>query len=175
VNSTLQNIPATEGARKVAPGEGELFDIAGAHLIWKVKGEDSGYTFSVSEQFVAPGEGVSMHSHPSPEVFYVLEGGADFLRVMDGKEDWIHCETGSAMILPPNSLHAFYNRSSEPCRLLGISTQPHQSFFDAVASADKKEHFSALPASEAMARVAQIGLRQNMYFAPYAVNITVKY
>ena len=32
------------------------------------------------------------------------------------------------MILPPNSLHSFYNRTSEPCRVLGISTQLHQTF-----------------------------------------------
>jgi hypothetical protein len=73
------------------------------------------------------------------------------------------------MILPPNSLHAFYNRTSEPCRVLGISTQPHQAFFDAVASADRKDPFSALPPEQAMARIAQIGLQHNMYFAPYDV------
>ena len=165
----LQNIPATEGARKVAPGEGERFDVAGAHLTWKVKGEDSGYAFSICEQTVAPGEGVPLHSHSSAEVFYILAGQVDFFRVVDGKEDWIHCETGSTMILPPNSLHAFYNRTSEPCRVLGISTQLHQAFFDAVASADQKDPFSALPRAEAMARIAQIGLQHNMYFAPYDV------
>jgi quercetin dioxygenase-like cupin family protein len=166
----LQNIRATEGARRVAPEEGERFDVAGAHLIWKVKGEDSGYAFSVCEQTLAPGEGVPLHSHSSPEVFYVLAGQADFFRVVNGKEDWIRCKTGSTMILPPNSLHAFYNQSSEPCRLLGISTQLHQTFFDAVASFDQKEPFSALPFSEAIARIAQIGLRHNMYFAPNGVN-----
>lgn len=166
----LQNIPATEGARKIAPGEGERFDVAGAHLTWKVKGEDSGYAFSVCEQTLPPGEGVPLHSHSSPEAFYVLAGQPDFFRIVDGKEDWIRCEPGSTMILPPNSLHAFYNRSSEPCRVLGISTQLHQTFFDAVALANQKEPFSALPLPKAMARVAQIGLRHNMYFAPYDVN-----
>jgi hypothetical protein len=73
------------------------------------------------------------------------------------------------MILPPNSLHAFSNRASEPCRVLGISTPLHQTFFDAVASADQKEPFSALPLAKAMARIAEIGLQHNMYFAPYEV------
>jgi gentisate 1,2-dioxygenase len=117
-----------------------------------------------------PGEGVPLHSHSSPEVFYVLEGQADFFRVVDGKEDWIRCKTGTTMILPPNSLHAFYNKSSGLCRLLGISTQLHQTFFDAVASADQEEPFSSRPLSEAMERIAQIGLQHNMYFAPHGVN-----
>jgi hypothetical protein len=78
------------------------------------------------------------------------------------------------MILPPNSLHAFYNKSSELCRLLGISTQLHQTFFDAVASADQEEPFSRRPRSEAMERIAQIGLQQNKYFAPHDVNISAE-
>ena len=169
MNTALQNIPAAEGVRKVGPAEGERFDVAAAHITWKVKGEDSGYAFSICEQSLAPGEGVPLHSHPSPEVFYILAGQPDFLRIVEGKEDWIHCETGATMILPPNSLHAFYNRTSEPCRMLGISTQLHQAFFDAVASADQKDPFSALPRAQAMARIAQIGLQHNMYFAPYEV------
>lgn len=77
------------------------------------------------------------------------------------------------MILPPNSLHALYNRSSEPCRVLGISTRLHQSVFNAVATADQKQPFSALPPAEAMAGVGQIGLLHSMYFAPYGRNAAV--
>ena len=86
----------------------------------------------------------------------------------------IRCKTGTIMILPPNSLHAFYNKSSELCRLLGISTQLHQTFFDAIASADQEEPFSSRPLSEAMERIAQIGLQHNMYFAPHDVNISAE-
>ena len=74
------------------------------------------------------------------------------------------------MILPPNSLHAFQNKSSEPCSLLGISTQLHQAFFDAVANTDKSRPFASLPFPEAMRLVAQIGAQHNMYFAPVDVS-----
>ena len=170
MSTTLQNIPATEGIRKVAPGEGERFDVAGAHLTWKVKGENSGYAFSVCEQSLAPGEGVPLHSHPYAEVFYILEGHIDFFRVVGGEGDWVHCEVGATMILPPNALHAFYNKTSGSCRVLGISTQLHQAFFDAVAKADQETPFSALRASEAMARVAQIGSQHSMSFVLFDVN-----
>ena len=51
MSGALQNILATEGEGKVAPKEGERFDVAGAHLIGKVKDEDSGYAFpSVSKR-----------------------------------------------------------------------------------------------------------------------------
>jgi quercetin dioxygenase-like cupin family protein len=170
MNRLFESIPATEGVRKIGLGEGEKFDIAGAHLTWKVKGEDSGYAFSICEQTLAPGEGVPLHSHPSAEAFYILSGAADFFRLVDGEGDWVRCEIGGLMILPPNSLHAFYNKTSEPCRLLGISTQLHQAFFDTIASADKSKPFSSLPHSEVMRVVAQIGAQHNMYFAPIDVS-----
>jgi quercetin dioxygenase-like cupin family protein len=165
----FQNIPATEGVRKVGRGEGEKFDIAGAHLTWKAKGVDTGYAFSICEQALAPGESVPLHSHASAEAFYVLSGVADFFRVVGGEEDWIRCAAGGLMILPPNCLHAFYNKTSDPCRLLGISTQLNQTFFDAVASADKNKPFASLPLPEAMKLVAQIGGQHNFYFAPIDV------
>jgi quercetin dioxygenase-like cupin family protein len=89
----FQSIPTTEGVRKLGPGEGQKFEIAGAHLTWKVKGEESGYAFSLCEQTLAPGQGVPLHSHASAEAFYVLAGTADFFRLVNGEEDWIRCET----------------------------------------------------------------------------------
>jgi hypothetical protein len=47
MDTFFQSIPATEGVRKVGRGEGEKFDIAGAHLTWKAKGVDTGYAFSI--------------------------------------------------------------------------------------------------------------------------------
>jgi mannose-6-phosphate isomerase-like protein (cupin superfamily) len=169
----FQNIPATEGVRKVGRGEGEKLDIAGAHLTWKAKGHETGYAFSICEQTLAPGEGVPLHSRASAEAFYVLSGATDFFRLVNGNEDWVRCETGELMILPPNSLHAFYNRTSEPCLLLGISTPSHQAFFDAVASADKNRPFASLPFPEAMQLVAQIGAQYDFYFAPIDVSKSI--
>lgn len=170
MSTLFQSIPTTEGVRKVGLDEGEKFNIAGAHLTWKAKGKDTGNAFSICEQALAPGEGVPLHSHASAESFYVLSGAADFFRLVDGKEDWIRCKSGDLMIISPNSLHAFYNKTSEPCRLLGISTPAHQAFFDAVARADKNRPFESLPFPEAMMLIAQIGEQHNMHFAPVDVS-----
>ena len=50
MNAVLQNIRATEGARKVAPEEGERLEIAGAHLTWKVQGKDSDVVASFDQK-----------------------------------------------------------------------------------------------------------------------------
>lgn len=45
-----------EGVRKIGVGEGEKFNVAGAYLVWKVKADDSAYSFSVNELTLAPVE-----------------------------------------------------------------------------------------------------------------------
>jgi quercetin dioxygenase-like cupin family protein len=170
MSNTFSTIPAVEGVRRVAVGEGDKFDVAGAHLVWKVRAEDSAYNFSVCEMTLAPSEGVPLHSHTSAESFYVIAGVVDFFRLNEGKENWVRCATGDVIILPPNSLHGFYNKGTSVCHLLGISTAVHQTFFDAVAEADRAKSFSTLPPQEAMGQIAQIALSHHMYFAPVDIS-----
>jgi hypothetical protein len=58
LNIPIQTIPAHEGVRRFGPGEGETLDVAGVHLTWKVKSEDSAYAFSICEHTLASGDGV---------------------------------------------------------------------------------------------------------------------
>jgi len=68
--------------RKVEPGmshvipagEGKRFDVLGAHLIWKARGEDTDGTFTVAVQTLAPSEHIPPHKHQYPEVFFVTSG-----------------------------------------------------------------------------------------------------
>jgi quercetin dioxygenase-like cupin family protein len=166
-NSRYQ-IPLGSGLRKVERKEGEKFNVAGARFTWKVKGEDAGYAFSIYEQELEPGEGVPLHCHAYGEVFYVLSGHIDFLQVTGAGEDWITCADGETIIIPINALHAFYNRADRPARLLSISTQLHQAFFDAVAETDRADRFASMPVKQAMARIGELARRFDMHFFPFS-------
>jgi quercetin dioxygenase-like cupin family protein len=167
MTDNARQIPLGAGLRKVARDEGKLFDVAGAKFTWKAKGEDTGFALSMYEQELEPGHGVPLHCHPYSEVFYVLAGEVDFLRAGEGEDEWVPCSAGEAVIVPVNGLHAFYNRTDRPARMLSISTQLHQAFFDAVAEADRIEPFSAAPMPEAMARVAAVARNYDMHFLPF--------
>ena len=69
----LNVIPAQERVRAIKQDEGKPFDLGPVHFRWKVRGEDSAHTYTMFELNLAPGGGVDLHSHPSPETFYVLE------------------------------------------------------------------------------------------------------
>jgi quercetin dioxygenase-like cupin family protein len=161
-------IPITGGVRKIGRDEGEVFNYAGAQFRWKAKGEDTGYIFSIYEQVLSPGEGVPLHCHASAEVFYVLSGVVDFLRLdREGNKEWVRCSRGETLLVPTNALHAFYNRTGENSCLLSISTQLHQAFFDAIVQADGVESFSSMPPSQAMMRVGEIAAQYDMHFFPF--------
>ncbi|WP_458094315.1 cupin domain-containing protein [Roseomonas sp. WA12] len=163
----LRQIPAGGGIRKLARDEGEGFDIAGVRFTWKVKNRDSGHALSMFEMTLDPGDGVPLHSHPYAEVFYVLTGEVDFLQISDRGKEWVPATLGETVIVPINGLHAFYNRTANPARILSISNQLHQGFFDAVAEADQLAPFASMPFSEAMARVATIAKGHDMHFFPF--------
>jgi quercetin dioxygenase-like cupin family protein len=168
-NDAISRIPFGDGLRKVKRDDGERFDVAGAQFIWKVRGEDTGYAFSIYEQELRPGEGVPLHCHAYAEVFYLLSGSVDFLRVSETEEEWIACTADETIIIPINALHAFYNRTDKPARLLSISTQLHQAFFDAIEEADRAGSFSQVTtAPEAMVLVAELARRFDMHFFPFS-------
>jgi hypothetical protein len=69
MSNNVRQIPLGSGLRKVERSDGEAFDVAGVRFTWKVKGEDTGYAFSIYEQKLEPGEGVPLHCHAYGEVF----------------------------------------------------------------------------------------------------------
>ena len=127
----LKVISASNGVKKVGPKEGRTIQVGGVRLTWKATGEDTGYTNSIYEMDLPPGKGILLHSHPYAEVFYVVSGHTDFLRVDEnGHEEWVRCGSGDTLIAPANTLHAFHNRTDKPTRFLSSSGYYHQLTLD---------------------------------------------
>jgi len=59
MNTLFQSIPTTEGVRKVGPGQGERFDIAGAHLTWRSKVRKVDMPFLFANKRLLRGRGSS--------------------------------------------------------------------------------------------------------------------
>jgi quercetin dioxygenase-like cupin family protein len=130
----FETIVASKGVKKLGPKEGRTQEAAGVRLTWKATGADTGYATSVYEMDLPPGKGIPIHSHPYAEVFYVITGHTDFLRINEaGQEEWVRCGPGDTLIAPMNALHAFHNRTAEPSRFLSTSVYYHEVFFETYA------------------------------------------
>jgi uncharacterized cupin superfamily protein len=80
---------------------------------------------------LAPGSGIPIHSHPYAEVFYVISGHVDFLKLDEqGREQWVRCGAGDTLLAPINALHAFHNRTSQPARFISSSVYYHEVVFN---------------------------------------------
>ena len=81
-----------------------------------------------------PGKGIPLHSHPYAEVFYVVAGHTDFLRVdKQGQEEWVRCGPGDTLVAPMNALHAFHNLTDKPSRFISSSVYYHEALFETYA------------------------------------------
>lgn len=131
---SLKTIAASGGVKKLGPKEGRTKQALDVRLTWKATGADTGYAFSVYEMDLPPGKGIPLHSHPYAEVFYVVSGHTDFLRVNeDGQEEWVRCGPGDTVVAPMNALHAFHNRADRPSRFISSSVYYHEVFFETYA------------------------------------------
>jgi Cupin domain. len=97
----LKLIAASNGVKKLGPKEGRTKQVGDVRLTWKATGEDTGYATSFYEMDLPPGKGIPLHSHPYAEVFYVVMGHTDFLRVdKQGQEEWVRCGPGDTLVAP---------------------------------------------------------------------------
>jgi quercetin dioxygenase-like cupin family protein len=102
------------------PGEGAiLVNPVGGHVVFKVRGAETGGTMTVLETVVTPGDGPPLHVHETDdEAIYVLEGEIDF-RVVD---EIYGNRSGSFVFVPRGTPHTFQNVGSDDARMLLIFT-----------------------------------------------------
>jgi len=111
-------------------GEGEASQIANLRLIWKARGPETGYQFSIYEMVLEPGIGIPLHKHPYTEFFMVLEGEVNFAYMDEkGYVKWVTCHAGDSVTAPANAPHTFHNQSSHEARFLSVSTYYHETMF----------------------------------------------
>lgn len=60
-------------------GEGDLVQPLDLEFRWKLKGQETGFLFSVYEMVLPPEKKVPLHIRPFSEFFYVLEGRLDVM------------------------------------------------------------------------------------------------
>ncbi len=88
---------------------------AGGPTTIKVRAEDTGGTFALLENLIAPGEGPPLHVHGGEdEMWYILEGHFR-LRV---DERILDAQAGSFVFVPRGTAHCLQNVSEAPARLM---------------------------------------------------------
>jgi quercetin dioxygenase-like cupin family protein len=125
----------------VAPREGDALWFNGAHQTIKVPGAWSDDAFSLVEVTSTEGRATGLHTDPSHETFYVLEGVLRFH--VDGEEQL--AEAGQTVAIRRGVPHAFMIESPT-ARFLVLNTPGgHDRFFRAGGEPALSRDFSSAP------------------------------
>jgi uncharacterized cupin superfamily protein len=119
--------------RIVLPGTGRVVDFPGARTTILLEGRATEADVAVMEFVVAPRSfGAPPHvHHDEDEYFYVLEGEVRFLN----DSQTVVAPAGTFAAMTRGHLHAFWNASDAPARLLlAIAPGDFAAFFDEVVT-----------------------------------------
>ena len=100
--------------RQAGEGEARWF-FGGGEMTWKVRAADSGGAFLLLEVVLEQGKVTPLHTHPTDESWYILEG--ELLMHLDGAETRV--AAGGFVLAPRGVPHAFMVLS-ERCRVLSL-------------------------------------------------------
>jgi quercetin dioxygenase-like cupin family protein len=107
----MKNDIKSKNSRVVRGAEGEKFNVLGAHLVWKARGNDTEGTFTVAVQTLLPGEVIPKHKHQYPEVFYIVSGEVEFTLFHDSEGVKEIVRGGDTVVVAPDGYHSFQNSS----------------------------------------------------------------
>jgi quercetin dioxygenase-like cupin family protein len=122
-------------------GEGEAIWFNGAHVTIKSPGEWSQGAFSLAELAMPKGRATALHTDPSEETIYVLEG--ELLFHIDGQDR--RASAGELVAIRRGVPHAFL-AVSEIARFLVLNTPgTHDRFFRAGGRPATDRNFESAP------------------------------
>ena len=142
----------------VARGEGEAIWFNGALVTVKVPGGWSDDAFSLVEVTSTKGRATGLHTDPSHETFYLLEG--ELLFHVDGEER--RAEPGDTIAVPQGTPHAFLVVSDTARFLVTNTPGTHDRFFRAGGELATHRDFATAPEPDherTMAAANEIGVR----------------
>jgi len=107
---------ATTGTRcTFVPADvGDAYRIIGERLTFKITNAISDNTFSMMVLEPGPNGGPPVHTHPSAEIFYVLDGQFKFLIVEDGVLQEVLAGPGDSVHIPGELPHAYQTVGDGP-------------------------------------------------------------
>ena len=122
----------TETREHVAPSI-STFDIFGVQLEFLITPEQANGKISLYRGTLPAGIVVPLHSHPEPEVFYVLEGNLEVYQESGAQQGWSTLRHGNVLAIPGDVKHALRNTSSSPATTVLVTPDQLYKFFREIA------------------------------------------
>ena len=130
-------------------GEGTVITVPGSKITIKLRGEETGSSFSLAE-FELYGQGPPRHYHSNiDETVYVIDGEMNILL----GEEIFKVKAGSFVFIPRGIVHTVGLIDSKPCKFLSTFSPPgFEKFFEEAKNLDASDVQSFYSKGEALAK-----------------------
>jgi quercetin dioxygenase-like cupin family protein len=149
--------------RRIAASDGELLALLGTITQIKVSSRDTLGTFFVAEARLPPNAFVPLHYHPDVEVFFVLKGTLEVMRLSDGDAEFLPITSGEMALMPSNAVHGFRNTNPGHVHVLVIGGPEIEGFLIEAGSA-RVGPASEQPSPDEFERMLEIAKRHGQVF-----------
>jgi quercetin dioxygenase-like cupin family protein len=149
--------------RRIGASDGDLLALLGTMTRIKVSSRDTLGTFFVGEARLPPNAFIPLHYHPDVELFFVLKGTLEVMRLSDGEAEFLPITSGEMALIPSNAAHGFRNTSAGYVHLLVIGGPEIEVFLRDAGSA-RVEPASVQPSPDEFERMLEIAKRHGQVF-----------
>jgi quercetin dioxygenase-like cupin family protein len=150
----------------------QKFDVFGVRLQFLVIPEQTGGQISLYRGTISPGVVVPLHSHPEPEIFYVLAGDLEVYATSGPQQGWSTSPAGAVIAIPGGVKHALRNTSSTPATTILITQDELYKFFREIAKPFDGQP-PAPPSPEEMQRLFTAAGKYNYWMGSPADNAAI--
>ena len=112
-----------------------------------------------------PSIAIPLHSHPDPEVFYILDGALEFLQYDEESSRWLIARTDDTVCIPGDVKHALRNPSLTSVTLLLITTPSIYNFFYELGKPFHPGQPTGPPVPEDMQHLLRLAAKYNYWIA----------
>ena len=128
MNATSETKTGTNGST-----EQQTFIVLGVLLQFLSTPEQINDQIGVMRGTVPSGVVIPLHSHPDPEIFYVLNGSLEVFQAEGPSAGWQTVNAAEVVSIPGNVRHAVRNTSPNPMTSIIVTKQELYSFFRELA------------------------------------------
>jgi quercetin dioxygenase-like cupin family protein len=155
-------------------GDQQLFDAAGVLVQFLVSPEEIQGAICLIRGTMPPGVVVPLHSHPEPEVIYVLEGSLEVFRAKNGSgHGWTTAAAGEVVTVPGGVQHALRNTSSRPTITALVTKSDLYRFFREVAKPFDPNRRPAPPTPEVVQELFAASARYGFWMGSPEENAAI--
>ena len=157
----------------VRDSEQPMFTVVGTLLQFVSTPEQSRANLSVMRGGIPAGAIVPLHSHASPEIFYIMEGKLDVFQDQGESSRWKTATAGDVVTVAGGVKHALRNPGSSLVITILISDGQLYRFFSELAEPFDPGTGAPPPSPAVMQKLFEVAARYNYWIGTPADNAAI--